>query len=139
MATVLLHDHTLDRLQVLPLVTLRSCDIHDPRGDYAERFWLPTVGPTPMWVGRRLALWLAEHPAGYRFDLTDLADLVGCPGHGSSSITRKALDRLTYYDLCRGSQRHPDTLLFRPRWPDVAAHRAEAAVAASARLTPVAP
>ena len=44
---------------------------HDPRSRYAERFWLPTLGPTALLLLRHLAAQFDLHPAGIELRVAD--------------------------------------------------------------------
>lgn len=50
---------------------------HDPRSAYAERFWLPVLGPSTVWFLRRLADRLDDEPDGFELDLVDTARCLG--------------------------------------------------------------
>jgi hypothetical protein len=49
----------------------------DPRSFYAERFWLPILGPSTMWLLRYFAWELERSPDGAELDLSDVARGVG--------------------------------------------------------------
>jgi len=50
---------------------------HDPRSAYVERFWLAILGPSTVWLLRRLADGLDASPDGYLLDLPDTARALG--------------------------------------------------------------
>ena len=50
---------------------------HDPRSAYVERFWLPILGPSSVWLLRRIADGLDHHPEGFDLDLVDTAQSLG--------------------------------------------------------------
>lgn len=50
---------------------------HDPRSNYVERFWLPVLGPTTVWLLRRLVSDLERHPEGVVVDLPTLGSELG--------------------------------------------------------------
>ncbi|MGH9187407.1 MAG: hypothetical protein ACRD0U_16590, partial [Acidimicrobiales bacterium] len=54
----------------------------DPRSPYAERFWLPTLGPSSMWFLRRLAAGLETEPAGFELDFEEAARSLGLSARG---------------------------------------------------------
>ena len=41
---------------------------HDPRGAYTERYWLSVIGPTAMWIMRRIADLFDTSPDGFALD-----------------------------------------------------------------------
>ncbi|MEX1216921.1 MAG: hypothetical protein WEA11_00205 [Acidimicrobiales bacterium] len=50
---------------------------HDPRSAYVEKFWLPILGPSSVWLLRRLADGLDRNPNGFDLDLVDTAQSLG--------------------------------------------------------------
>jgi hypothetical protein len=50
---------------------------HDPRSPYVERFWLPILGPSTVWLLRHLAGELERSPSGVRLDLVETARSLG--------------------------------------------------------------
>src|SRR3546814_6418676 len=46
---------------------------HPERSVYVETFWLPPLGPTAMWLLRRLSAWLEATPDGISVELPALA------------------------------------------------------------------
>jgi hypothetical protein len=52
----------------------------DPRGTYAELFWLPVVGPSALWLVRRLVERLDGEPDGYLLDPIETAQALGIGG-----------------------------------------------------------
>jgi hypothetical protein len=73
---------------------------HDPRSDYVERFWLPTLGPTSLLLLRRLASHFDREPDGCTLDVADLSQSLGLGAReGTSSPLFRSLDRLTQFEL----------------------------------------
>ncbi len=72
------------------------------RSSYAERFWLGVLGPTALFLVRRLGRGLDEHPAGFRMDLSDTARALGLGGGtgGQSPIVR-TIDRCCVFNVMR--------------------------------------
>jgi hypothetical protein len=50
---------------------------YDPRSVYAEMFWLSVIGPTALWLVRRLVAGLEHFPDGYELDLGETARALG--------------------------------------------------------------
>lgn len=72
----------------------------DIRSDFAERFWLPTLGPTSMFMARRFARGLAEHPGGFSTELSVSARSVGLGGGlGGNAPFARSLNRLTQFGV----------------------------------------
>jgi len=58
---------------------------HDPRSPYAERFWLAILGPSTLWLLRRLADELERSPEGFTLDLAETARSIGVGMRGGRS------------------------------------------------------
>jgi hypothetical protein len=67
-----------DSIAVMPW-TDRVTDAvgHDARSPYVERFWLPVLGPSTVWLLRRMAGELDRSPDGFEMDLVDTARSLG--------------------------------------------------------------
>jgi hypothetical protein len=50
---------------------------HDPRSAYVETFWLSILGPSTVWLLRRLVSGLEAEPAGFDLDLVACAASLG--------------------------------------------------------------
>jgi hypothetical protein len=75
---------------------------HDPRSAYAERFWLSILGPSTLWLLRRLADGLDRRPGGYTLDLEDLARSIGVGTRGGrNSPFIRSLDRTCRFGAAR--------------------------------------
>jgi len=70
---------------------------HDPRSAYVEKFWLPILGPSSVWLLRRLADGLDRHPDGFELDLVDTAQSLGVGMRGG----RNAPLLRTFERCCR--------------------------------------
>lgn len=57
---------------------------HDPRSTYVERFWLPVLGPSTVWLLRRMADGLDESPAGFSLDPVSTARALGVGSRGGA-------------------------------------------------------
>ena len=44
---------------------------------YAEMFWLPIMGPSALWIMRRIVMGFDEFPGGYEMDTQEIALAVG--------------------------------------------------------------
>ncbi|MGO9344286.1 MAG: hypothetical protein ACLP6E_17505 [Acidimicrobiales bacterium] len=96
-------DEPVDRLKVIawrdPLIDHLG---HDPRSTYAERFWLPVLGPTSLWLLRKVAGSLELRPEGMDLDLERTARQIGLGGHrGRHGPFRRAIGRLVTFELAR--------------------------------------
>ena len=91
---------------------------HDPRSAYVERFWLGVLGPSAVWLLRRLAAGLDESPAGFDLPLADTARALGLGGQGRSSSFARTLGRIAQFDLARVDP--PGAVAVRRRLPPLA-------------------
>ena len=70
---------------------------HDPRSSYVERFWLPILGPSSVWLLRRIADGLDRSPEGFDLDLLETAHALGVGMRGG----RNAPLLRTFERCCR--------------------------------------
>ena len=72
---------------------------HDPVVDtnghcvlsrYVEHFWLPVLGPSALWILRRIVIGFEEFPGGFEIDVPYMAAAVGLSFNAgaNSSFTR---------------------------------------------------
>jgi hypothetical protein len=88
----------------------------DPRSSYAERFWLGLLGPTSLWLLRRLAFELDRHDSGVDIDAAEFARSLGLSASvGKNSPVMRTLMRLCQFNLARPHD--PSTLEVRRRIP----------------------
>jgi hypothetical protein len=89
---------------------------HDPRSHYVERFWLATLGPSTVWLLRRLADGLDHQPEGFSLDLQDTARSIGVGLRGGrSSPFFRSVDRSCRFGAARFVAQ--DTLAVRRKLP----------------------
>ncbi|MHB8670475.1 MAG: hypothetical protein ACYDAD_07955 [Acidimicrobiales bacterium] len=69
---------------------------HDPRGSYAEAFWLPRLGPTSWLLLRRFAAALSISDR-YMAD----ADVIGPAVGVSAAMAKRAMERIVKFGLGR--------------------------------------
>ena len=75
---------------------------YDPRSAYVERFWLGVLGPSAVWLLRRLARGLEEHPDGFRINLADTARALGLgEGTGRNSMVVRTVDRTCQFGVAQ--------------------------------------
>jgi hypothetical protein len=73
---------------------------HHPASRYAERYWLPTLGPTACWLHRNLVARLEENPHGVRVHLPTVATEIGVgTGMGRNSPVIRTLTRLCDFQI----------------------------------------
>jgi hypothetical protein len=73
---------------------------HDPRSWYVEHFWLPIVGPTGVWLMRRLASDLEVRPQGFDLRLEETARALGVgTRRGRHSPLGRAIVRCAQFEL----------------------------------------
>ncbi len=75
---------------------------HDPREHYVEQFWLPVLGPSAVWIIRRMADRFDDEPDGFDLDLDELARCLGLgPTASRYSPVRRAVARCTRFGIAR--------------------------------------
>lgn len=73
---------------------------HDPVSQYAELFWLPILGPSSLWLLRRVSLMLQDSPSGFSVKMCDLAQEIGLGNwRGPRSPFQRAMDRCCDFQL----------------------------------------
>lgn len=96
---------TKDQLKILPWRdSITDISGYDPRSAYVEMFWLPILGPSCIWLMRRLAIWLDKYPDGFEISAVSLARELGIgvrPNAHSSRISpiRKSLIRCSDFGI----------------------------------------
>lgn len=75
---------------------------HDPRSTYAERFWLPILGPSTYLLLRKLVAHLDGSPDGYELPLLDAAHSLGLGTRGGRNAPfLRAINRAVQFRVCR--------------------------------------
>jgi hypothetical protein len=109
--------HTLRSISVEPWTDPVVDELgHDPRSPYVERFWLSILGPSTVWLLRRLADGLDGTPEGFVLDLQDAARSIGVGlsgGRGSPFL--RSIDRSCRFGAARFVAE--DTLAVRRKLP----------------------
>lgn len=91
-------DHLTTAGPILTVVPWVDPDLaihgYDPRSAYVERFWLGVLGPSAVWLLRRFARGLDEHPQGFRVNLSDTGRALGLgEGTSRSSTVIRTIER----------------------------------------------
>lgn len=80
---------------------------HHPTSRYAERYWLPTLGPTACWLHRNLVTRLEANPHGVHIDLPTVAREIGVgTGMGRNAPIIRTLKRLRDFELVELADGH---------------------------------
>lgn len=114
----------LERLHVTPWHSTIDADGHDPRSGYVERYWLGVLGPSGIWLLRRLAAELDDRPDGVTLDVPELGRSLGLgAGTGRNSATSRTAVRLCQFGAarCDGGQDGVGLLALRHRLPSLSA------------------
>jgi hypothetical protein len=75
---------------------------HDPRSAYVEQFWLGVLGPSTIWLMRRIAGRLERSPDGFELDPVETGAALGLAARqGPQSPIRKSLDRGCTFGVAR--------------------------------------
>ncbi|HET9770597.1 MAG TPA: hypothetical protein VFS16_06895, partial [Acidimicrobiia bacterium] len=73
---------------------------HDPRAPYPERYWLPTLGPTALFLLRYIAARFDRAPDGFVLSLGETSRCLGLGDRdGPNSPVARSLARLVQFDL----------------------------------------
>ncbi len=92
---------------------------HDPRSYYVERFWLPVLGPSTIFLLRLLAVALEASPGGCELDLSETARRLGLSERaGPHAPVVRTLTRCVDFEMARPGGFA--TLAFRRRLPPLA-------------------
>ena len=86
---------------------------HDPRSAYAERFWLPVLGPAALLLARNTAYGFDGAPDGYDIGIDVQGRLIGI----SSRVVFRTLSRLQQFGLVTITS--PTEVAVRTHWRDV--------------------
>lgn len=96
---------------------------HDPRSRYAERFWLPVLGPMSLILLRHLADKFDTHPDGVQLEVAETSMALGVGQRdGTSSPMIRSLGRLEQFDLACTDPRTP-TIAVRRNVPPLSRRR----------------
>jgi hypothetical protein len=75
---------------------------YDPRSAYVERFWLAVLGPSTVWLLRRLADQFDQAPAGFTLDLPQTARALGVGSRGGrNSPFMRSIERTCRFGAAR--------------------------------------
>lgn len=93
---------------------------HDPRAPYAERFWLPTLGPTALLLLRHIAHRFDRAPGGFTLRLAETSRCLGLgEREGRNSPIARSLGRLVQFDLADTVEEDGSTLAVRRVVPPI--------------------
>ncbi len=73
----------------------------DPRSSYVEQFWLGILGPSSVWLLRRVATGFDHFPNGFEMPITDTADALGLGAGGRHSPFARTLTRCMQFNMAR--------------------------------------
>ena len=69
---------------------------------YVETLWLPVIGPSAMWLLRRMGGWVLACPDGLTVVLPELSESLGLGwSSGASSSLQRSMRRLMMFGLAR--------------------------------------
>lgn len=75
---------------------------YDPRSSYVEKFWLPFLGPSTVFMIRRVTELLESEPYGFALALEDFSIMLGLGANTNKhSSVQKTLNRLLVFELAR--------------------------------------
>ena len=80
---------------------------HDPRSQYVEWFWLSVLGPSTIWLLRRVGDALDHAPDGFTLDLNECGAALGLGGAPSRhSAMQRTLRRTLQFGVARAHNDH---------------------------------
>ena len=80
---------------------------YDPRSDYTEWFWLAVVGPSTIWLLRRIAATFDHRPEGFDLEVPECAAALGLTGGAGNNATFvRTLRRTCQFHLARRIDQH---------------------------------
>jgi hypothetical protein len=72
---------------------------------YVEHYWLPVLGPSALWILRRIVIGFEEFPGGYEIDVAQLASAVGLSfTTGANSPFTRSLERCIMFGAAQPLQ-----------------------------------
>jgi hypothetical protein len=75
---------------------------HDPRSAYVEEYWLPVLGPSTVWLMRRLATGFEHSPEGFDLDMGETASSLGLGDRsGRHSPFVRSINRTVQFGLAQ--------------------------------------
>jgi hypothetical protein len=92
-----------DRIRIEPWADLVIDQVgHDPRSTYVEWFWLSVLGPSTIWLLRRVVGALDHHPDGFDLDVAECSAALGLQNAGGRNATFiRTLHRACQFHLAR--------------------------------------
>lgn len=91
-----------DAIIVRPLVDpVLDAHGHDPRSTYVELFWLGVLGPSTVFLLRRLAAGFDAWPDGFELDVHDTADALGLAAGNRYSTFTRTVQRIVTFGMAR--------------------------------------
>jgi hypothetical protein len=80
---------------------------HDPRSEYTEWFWLAVVGPSTVWLLRRIAATFDHRPDGFELEVAECAAALGLTGGAGQNATfLRTLRRAIQFHLAQRIDDH---------------------------------
>jgi hypothetical protein len=90
----------------------------DPRSSYVELFWLGILGPSSVWLLRRVAIGFDAWPDGFELDVHETADALGLAAGSRNSAFTRTVQRIVQFGMARPGD---DGLYVRRRLPPLSA------------------
>ncbi|MGI9604861.1 MAG: hypothetical protein ACR2P0_01860 [Acidimicrobiales bacterium] len=74
----------------------------DPRSEYAEMFWLPILGPSTLWLMRRIALRFDTESTGFLLEIDEVSGSLGIRSQGGrNNAFQRSMNRLVGFNMGR--------------------------------------
>ncbi len=88
----------------------------DPRSHYCETFWLPILGPSTLWLMRKVAERFDAEPDGFSLDLTEMSQALGIASKGGrNNPFHRSINRVVSFKM--GVTIDEQTIAIRRRMP----------------------
>jgi len=88
----------------------------DPRSHYVETFWLPILGPSTLWLLRKVAERFDAEPDGFTLDLLEMSQALGIASKGGrNNPFHRAINRVVSFNM--GATIDEQTIAVRRRMP----------------------
>jgi hypothetical protein len=94
-----------------------------PDSEYVEYFWLPVLGPSSIWLLRRVSQLLEQSPHGIAVETTTFGRMLGLGGNTNGrSLLAKTITRCIHFDV---AQPRGESIAFRRHLPPLNARQLE--------------
>jgi hypothetical protein len=101
MSHIIAINEPTEDLIVLPWLAEDDVTGFDPRSAYVEQFWLGILGPSAVWLLRRVATGFDHFPNGFEMPVHGTAGALGLGVGGKHSPFNRTVTRLVQFHMAR--------------------------------------